>query len=122
MLKETFLHSKHKELGAKFTEFGGWDMPVQYTSIIEEHNAVRNSVGIFDTSHMGTFIIFGENAGKFLDYVTISDMAHLPLYKARYSMLLNKQGGHWVSAPRKAPQGPTQFHSVTHNLPTESSS
>ena len=67
MLKETFLHSKHKELGAKFTEFGGWDMPVQYSSIIEEHNAVRNSVGIFDTSHMGTFIISGENAGKFLD-------------------------------------------------------
>ncbi len=93
MLKETFLHSKHKELGAKFTEFGGWDMPVQYTSIIEEHNAVRTAVGIFDTSHMGTFIISGENAGKFLDYVTISDMSNLPLYKARYSMLLNKNGG-----------------------------
>lgn len=93
MLKETFLHSKHKELGAKFTEFGGWDMPVQYSSIIEEHNAVRNSVGIFDTSHMGTFLISGDNAGKFLDYVTISDMSNLPLYKARYSMLLNKQGG-----------------------------
>lgn len=93
MLKETFLHSKHKELGAKFTEFGGWDMPIQYSSIIEEHNAVRNSVGIFDTSHMGTFIISGANAGKFLDYITISDMSNLPLYKARYSMLLNKQGG-----------------------------
>ena len=93
MLKETFLHSMHQKAGAKFTEFGGWDMPVQYTSIIEEHNAVRNSVGIFDTSHMGTFIISGYNAGKFLDYVTISDMSNLPLYKARYSMLLNKQGG-----------------------------
>lgn len=93
MLKETFLHSKHKELGAKFTEFGGWDMPVQYSSIIEEHNAVRNAVGIFDTSHMGTFLISGDNAGKFLDYVTISDMSNLPLYKARYSMLLNKEGG-----------------------------
>ncbi|MBQ3835316.1 MAG: glycine cleavage system aminomethyltransferase GcvT [Elusimicrobia bacterium] len=93
MLKETFLHSKHKELGAKFTEFGGWDMPVQYTSIIEEHNAVRNAVGIFDTSHMGTFIITGSDAGKFLDYVTISDMSNLPLHKARYSMLLNNNGG-----------------------------
>ncbi len=93
MLKKTFLHPQHEKLKAKFTEFGGWDMPVQYTSIIDEHNAVRNSVGIFDTSHMGTFIISGENAGKFLDYVTISDMANLPLYKARYSMLLNENGG-----------------------------
>ncbi len=93
MLKQTFLYAQHKKLNAKFTEFGGWDMPVQYTSIIEEHNAVRNSVGIFDTSHMGTFIISGINAGKFLDYVTISDMKNLPLYKARYSMLLNENGG-----------------------------
>ena len=93
MLKQTFLYAQHKKLNAKFTEFGGWDMPVQYTSIIEEHNAVRNSVGIFDTSHMGTFIISGINAGKFLDYVTISDMGNLPLHKARYSMLLNENGG-----------------------------
>ena len=61
MLKQTVLYQKHKELGAKFTEFGGWDMPVQYSSIIEEHNAVRNIAGIFDTSHMGTFIISGNN-------------------------------------------------------------
>lgn len=93
MLKRTFLYEEHKKSGAKFTEFGGWDMPVQYTSIIEEHNAVRNAVGIFDTSHMGTFIISGQNAGKFLDYVTISDMSNLPLHKARYSMLLNENGG-----------------------------
>ncbi|MFA7674765.1 MAG: glycine cleavage system aminomethyltransferase GcvT [Endomicrobiia bacterium] len=93
MLKETFLNKKHKELSAKFTEFGGWNMPVMYTSIIEEHNAVRTAAGIFDTSHMGTFIITGSNAGKFLDFITISDMSKLPLYKARYSMLLNEEGG-----------------------------
>ena len=93
MLKQTFLYQKHKQAGAKFTEFGGWDMPVQYTSIMQEHNAVRSAVGIFDTSHMGTFIISGANAGKFLDYVTISDMSNLPLHKARYSMLLNENGG-----------------------------
>ena len=93
MLKQTFLYNQHKKLNAKFTEFGGWDMPVQYTSIIQEHNAVRNAVGIFDTSHMGTFIVSGSNASKFLDYVTISDMANLPLHKARYSMLLNENGG-----------------------------
>ena len=78
MLKKTFLYQKHKELGAKFTEFGGWYMPVQYSSIIEEHNAVRNTAGIFDTSHMGTFIISGNNAKKFLDYVTVSDISSLP--------------------------------------------
>ena len=93
MLKQTFLYQKHKQAGAKFTEFGGWDMPVQYTSSMQEHNAVRSAVGIFDTSHMGTFIISGANAGKFLDYVTISDMSNLPLHKARYSMLLNENGG-----------------------------
>ena len=93
MLKQTVLYQKHKELGARFTEFGGWDMPVQYSSIIEEHNAVRNDVGIFDTSHMGTFIISGNNAKKFLDYVTVSDISSLPLYKAKYSMLLNDNGG-----------------------------
>jgi len=93
MLKQTPLYAEHKKLNAKFTEFGGWDMPVMYTSIIEEHNAVRTNAGIFDTSHMGTFIISGDNAGKFLDYVTISKMSDLPLYKARYSMLLNENGG-----------------------------
>jgi aminomethyltransferase len=93
MLKQTPLYEEHKKLNAKFTEFGGWDMPVMYTSIIEEHNAVRTKTGIFDTSHMGTFIISGSAAGKFLDYVTISKMSDLPLYKARYSMLLNNEGG-----------------------------
>ncbi|MDD5021633.1 MAG: glycine cleavage system aminomethyltransferase GcvT [Endomicrobiaceae bacterium] len=93
MLKQTPLYEEHKKLNAKFTEFGGWDMPVMYTSIIEEHNAVRTNTGIFDTAHMGTFIISGKNTGKFLDYVTISQMSNLPLYKARYSMLLNDEGG-----------------------------
>lgn len=93
MLKETFLNKEHKKLNAKFTEFGGWNMPVMYTSIIEEHNAVRSKAGIFDTSHMGTFIISGSNSGKFLDYMTVSDISNLPLYKARYSMILNEKGG-----------------------------
>jgi glycine cleavage system T protein len=93
MLKQTPLYEEHKKLNAKFTEFGGWDMPVMYTSIIEEHNAVRTNAGIFDTAHMGTFIISGTDAGKFLDYVTISKISDLPLYKARYSMLLNNEGG-----------------------------
>lgn len=92
-MKRTYLYDEHLKLGAKFTEFGGWDMPVQYTSIIDEHNAVRTNAGVFDTSHMGTFIIKGENAESFLNFVTLGNIAGLPDKKARYSMLLNYEGG-----------------------------
>jgi len=92
-MKKTFLFSKHKNLGAKFTEFNGWKMPVHYTSIIDEHNAVRTSVGMFDIAHMGTFIITGENSGKFLNYFTLGNILELPNKRARYSMILNENGG-----------------------------
>jgi aminomethyltransferase len=87
------LYDEHKKLGAKFTEFSGWEMPVQYTSIIDEHNAVRTNVGVFDTSHMGTFIVSGKDIEKFLNYVTLGNMSGFPDRKARYSMLLNEEGG-----------------------------
>jgi aminomethyltransferase len=92
-MKRTPLYDEHKKLGAKFTEFSGWEMPVQYTSIIDEHNAVRTNVGVFDTSHMGTFIVSGKDIEKFLNYVTLGNMSGLPDRKARYSMLLNEEGG-----------------------------
>jgi glycine cleavage system T protein len=93
-VKRTYLYCEHKKLGAKFTEFGGWEMPVQYTtSIIDEHNEVRTNVGVFDTSHMGTFIITGENSERFLNYVTLGNISELPNRKARYSMILNENGG-----------------------------
>ncbi|MDR3256198.1 MAG: glycine cleavage system aminomethyltransferase GcvT [Endomicrobium sp.] len=92
-MKKTHLYDEHKKLGAKFTEFSGWEMPVQYTSIIDEHNAVRTNVGMFDTSHMGTFIITGDNSEKFLNYVTLGNMSGLSDKKARYSMILNEEGG-----------------------------
>lgn len=92
-MKKTFLYEEHVKAGAKFTEFGGWDMPVQYTSVIDEHNAVRNNVGVFDTSHMGTFIIKGDGAEAFLNKVTLGNMINLPDKKARYSMILNEEGG-----------------------------
>lgn len=92
-MKRTYLYDEHLKLGAKFTEFGGWDMPVQYTSIIEEHNAVRNAAGVFDTSHMGTFIIKGESVESFLNFVTLGNYSGLPDKKARYSMILNDEGG-----------------------------
>ena len=68
MSKLTPLFHEHKKLNAKFTEFGGWDMPVQYTSIMDEHNAVRSACGIFDTSHMGTYIISGSGAEEFAKF------------------------------------------------------
>jgi aminomethyltransferase len=92
-MKRTFLYDEHKKLGAKFTEFGSWEMPVQYTSIIDEHNAVRTNVGMFDVSHMGTFILFGHDIEKFLNYVTLGNMSEFQDKKARYSMLLNEDGG-----------------------------
>ncbi|MDR3274889.1 MAG: glycine cleavage system aminomethyltransferase GcvT [Endomicrobium sp.] len=92
-MKRTHLYYVHKKYDAKFTEFGGWEMPVQYTSIIDEHNAVRTHAGIFDTSHMGTFIVAGNDVEKFLNYVTLGNMSGLPDKKARYSMILNENGG-----------------------------
>jgi len=92
-MKRTYLYNEHKKLGAKFVEFGGWEMPLQYTSIIGEHNEVRTNVGVFDTSHMGTFIISGENSERFLNYVTLGNILGLPDKKARYSMILNENGG-----------------------------
>jgi glycine cleavage system T protein len=92
-MKRTHLFNEHKKLGAKFMEFGGWEMPVQYTSIIDEHNAVRTNVGMFDTAHMGTFIVTGKNAEKFLNYITLGNISGMPDKKARYSMILNEEGG-----------------------------
>ncbi|MDR1721282.1 MAG: glycine cleavage system aminomethyltransferase GcvT [Endomicrobium sp.] len=92
-MKRTYLYSEHKKLGAKFVEFGGWEMPLQYTSIIDEHNNVRTNIGVFDTSHMGTFIVRGEDSERFLNYVMLGNISGLPNKKARYSMLLNENGG-----------------------------
>ncbi len=92
-MKRTPLYETQKKLGAKFTEFGGWEMPVQFSSIINEHNAVREKAGLFDASHMGEFIVSGPNAVKFLDKVTLANSGAIPAGKARYSMLLNEKGG-----------------------------
>ena len=67
MVKETFLHNKHVKLNAKMVDFAGWHMPVQYSSIIEEHKTVREAVGLFDVSHMGELIVYGEDALAFLN-------------------------------------------------------
>ena len=93
MTKQTFLHDKHIALGARMVDFAGWDMPVQYSSIIEEHKTVREKVGLFDVSHMGELIIKGEDALPFLNKIVPQDISKLVNLKAIYCQLTNKKGG-----------------------------
>ncbi|MEE2988030.1 MAG: glycine cleavage system aminomethyltransferase GcvT [Verrucomicrobiota bacterium] len=86
------LHDFHVEHGARFVAFGGWNMPVQYTSILEEHKAVRNAVGLFDVSHMGEFHVFGSDAALFLDRLVVNVIASAPIGKAVYSPMCNSDG------------------------------
>ena len=69
MTKETYLHDKHIQLGARMVDFAGWHMPVQYTSIIEEHKTVRENVGLFDVSHMGEVFVSGKDSLAFLQKI-----------------------------------------------------
>jgi aminomethyltransferase len=92
-LKTTPLNSIHRALGAKMVDFGGWDMPVQYTGIIDEHHAVRRAVGIFDVSHMGEIEIHGLQAAQLTDFVTTNAVHNLKIGQARYSGLLYQHGG-----------------------------
>ena len=93
MTKETFLHEKHVQLGAKMVDFAGWHMPVQYTSIIEEHKTVREKVGLFDVSHMGEVFVKGKEAMEFLNSIVPQDISKLNYEKAVYCQLPNKKGG-----------------------------
>ena len=93
MTKQTFLHDKHIKLGARMVDFAGWHMPVQYSSIIEEHKTVRENVGLFDVSHMGEVIVKGEDALPFLNKLVPQDVTKLVDRKAVYCQMTNKQGG-----------------------------
>jgi aminomethyltransferase len=92
-LKSTPLNTVHRSLGARMVDFGGWDMPVQYTSIIEEHHAVRKAVGLFDVSHMGEIEIRGPQAFALTDYVATSAVSKLQPGQAQYAGLLYGHGG-----------------------------
>lgn len=92
-LKFVHLNDLHVSLGAKMVPFAGYSMPVLYTNLIKEHIAVRNSVGVFDVSHMGEFIVKGERATEFLQFVTSNDVAALVDGKVQYSCLPNDKGG-----------------------------
>lgn len=93
MIKTTTLHSIHQEAGAKMVPFAGYDMPVRYSSDKKEHLAVRNSVGIFDVSHMGEFIVRGPKALELVQQVTSNDASKLTPGRAHYSCMPNHEGG-----------------------------
>ena len=93
MLKRTPFYNVHTALGAKIVEFAGFEMPVQYSSIIEEHLAVRQKVGVFDVTHMGEFFVRGSNALAFLQKVTINDVARLKQGRVQYSTMCYHDGG-----------------------------
>jgi aminomethyltransferase len=91
-LKRTALHAVHKAAGARLVEFGGWEMPVEYASITQEHRAVRNCAGLFDVSHMGEIEVRGPQALDLLQRVTSNDVSRLQDYQAQYSALMHPQG------------------------------
>jgi aminomethyltransferase len=91
-LKRTALNGLHKSLGAKMVEFGGWEMPVEYSGIIQEHLAVRNTAGLFDVSHMGEIEISGPRALSLLQRITSNDASRLRDFQAQYSALMHPKG------------------------------
>ncbi|PLX84160.1 MAG: glycine cleavage system protein T [Desulfuromonas sp.] len=93
MLKKTPLHEVHKKLGARLVEFGGWEMPVQYRGVIEEHLAVRNAAGLFDVSHMGEIEVAGAGALAFLQELTVNDVSKLANGQVQYSAMCHPHGG-----------------------------
>src|SRR6202140_3009190 len=92
-LKRTPLYDVHRASGAKMVDFGGWDMPVQYSGLVDEHHTVRKAVGLFDVSHMGEIEIRGPEAAKLTDSVTTNAVAKLQIGQAQYSGLLYDHGG-----------------------------
>src|SRR2546429_9609787 len=93
MLKRTPLFSTHQKLGGRLIEFGGWEMPVQYTSIVDEHLAVRNAAGIFDISHMGEVTVSGSAAAGFLNGILTNDIRKLRPGEGQYTIMCNDRGG-----------------------------
>jgi aminomethyltransferase len=91
-LKKTPLNARHRSLGARMVEFGGWDMPVEYSGIVNEHNAVRTRAGLFDVSHMGQIEIAGRDALAAVQHITSNDASRLSIGQAHYSGLTTPEG------------------------------
>ena len=91
-LKRTPLFDRHVQAGGKMVPFGGWEMPLQYSSIIEEHMAVRKAAGIFDVSHMGDIIVRGEGAKELMAKLMTNNVEDLPVGEGIYGHILNDEG------------------------------
>ena len=93
MGQQTSLYQKHLDAGAKIVDFAGWDMPMNYGSLIEEHNQVRTAAGVFDVSHMTVVDVSGTDAEKYLRYLLANDVAKVDeVGRALYSAMLNHDG------------------------------
>ena len=92
-LLQTAFHAWHREHGGRLVDFAGWDMPVQYTSITEEHTAVRTSVGLFDIAHMGRLVFRGPDACGLLDRLVTNDVASIECGQVRYALVCREDGG-----------------------------
>ena len=92
-MKKTPLNQVHRDLGARMVDFGGWDMPVQYSGVIDEHLAVRQAAGLFDVSHMGEVEVSGTNALAFIQYLTVNDASRLVDGQVQYSAMCYPEGG-----------------------------
>jgi len=90
---KTALDARHRALGARMIPFAGWDMPVQYRGLVEEHNAVRTAAGLFDLSHMGEIFVTGPEAAAALDYALVTAPGKLAVGRAHYSMICDESGG-----------------------------
>ncbi len=93
MTRKTALYEEHAKLGAQFTDFGGWEMPVRYTSDLAEHHAVRNQAGLFDISHMAEFFITGAGAADFLNFALVGRASEIGEGRAKYSLICADNGG-----------------------------
>jgi len=92
-MKRTPLYTAHQKLGGKLIEFGGWEMPVQYTGIMDEHLAVRTAAGLFDISHMGEILVVGPQAEAFLNHALTNDARKLAVGQGQYTLMCNERGG-----------------------------
>jgi aminomethyltransferase len=93
MMRQTPLIQQHRASGAKLVDFAGWEMPIQYSGVVDEYRTVRSHLGLFDVSHMGRMRIAGTGAVSFLQHVTTNDVGKLAVSQAQYSMVCNETGG-----------------------------
>ena len=91
--KKTCLYDKHVALGALISPFGGFDMPIQYSNIVDEHQAVRQACGVFDVSHMGEVLISGPDAERYVNHIFTNDVREMPVGKILYGMMCYEHGG-----------------------------